>query len=471
MKNRKLLLAIFIILIFNILLAGILHVSISRPLIYYEYIFLPVVLIMASKHIFRVTILIGLILLEFVYHLAHIYYFDVFNYIEKIPSLFTSDFSLIFWIILLLLLFLFIWVCNFFINVFERKLIPFEKHHFITSVLITTLVFCILYFVDSLNGGTILVAKANGKNHLNVGKSLIREVLLDFSLFERGTKQVKELADFTNIKNDSSLSYRYFYNSKGKHEVLILMESWGLLENNLLRNLQLQPFSRLDRTKFKVEFEVSNFYGGTSQAESRELLNKEGEGYYSVMHNNACDIKNLIQRKNEQQYHTIAIQSFPGSYSFGHRFRKLLGFETIKDYTFFHDTLRLPKNFNNHYPSVDDELLFSYMLSNDSSSSKSFTYCLTINTHLPFTLTNEQKSDPAYQKFSETYGYMFPSNETEQAYYRLNLELKCLAQLVNKSNIDRMLIIGDHAPPFLLQKEKNIFSQIHVPAILIERVK
>lgn len=471
MKNSKLLIAIFIIIILNIALASILKVSFSRPLVYYEYIFLPVVLMIASKHLFRVIILIGLILVEFLYHLSHIYYFNVFNYLEKIPSLFTSDFSVFFWIIVLFILILFIWTCNYVVTVFEHKLIPFKKRQFLISVLLTTLVFCLLYIMDSLNGGTILVAKANGKNHINIGKSLIREVLIDFSMFERGTKQVHELADFKNIDNDSSLSYKYFYNSKGNKEVLIIMESWGVLKNDFLRNLQFRPFTQLDSTQYKVKFELSNFDGGTSQAESRELLNKEGEAYYSVMHNNACDIKNLIQRKNEQLYQTIAIQSFPGSYSFGNRFRKILGFETIKDYSFFHDTLGFPKNYNNHYPSNNDELLFKYILQNNSNLSKSFTYCLTINTHLPFTLTREQKNDTSFQRFSAAYGFMFPTEETKQTCYRLDQELKYLAELVNKNKVDRMLIIGDHAPPFLLEKEKNFFSQTHVPAILIERKK
>jgi len=98
MKIFNVLITIFILLIINIVLTGFLEVTINRPIIYYEYIFLPLLLIMAPKHIYRVLILIGLILLDLIYNLSHLYYFDIFNYIEKLPYLLIAKFGIGFWV-------------------------------------------------------------------------------------------------------------------------------------------------------------------------------------------------------------------------------------------------------------------------------------------------------------------------------------------------------------------------------------
>ena len=93
---------IVIIVLINIVLNGFLEIAISRPIIYYEYIFLPIVLIIVDKHIYRTIILIGLILLDILYNLSHLYFFDIFNYIEQLPYLLIAKFNLSFWIYILI---------------------------------------------------------------------------------------------------------------------------------------------------------------------------------------------------------------------------------------------------------------------------------------------------------------------------------------------------------------------------------
>lgn len=51
----------------------------------------------------------------------------------------------------------------------------------------------------------------------------------------------------------------------------------------------------------------------------------------------------------------------------------------------------------------------------------------------------------------------------------MNQELASLADLINKSDVDKVLIIGDHAPPYLFKVERNMFAPNLVPAILIEK--
>jgi transcriptional regulator with XRE-family HTH domain len=106
---------------------------------------------------------------------------------------------------------------------------------------------------------------------------------------------------------------------------------------------------------------------------------------------------------------------------------------------------------------------------NLKKSRKNFTYCLSINTHLPFFLTKEQKEDTAFIKFGEIYKNKFPNEEVLGMYYRMNQELISIANLINKSDVDKVLIIGDHAPPYIFKNERNLFATDYVPSILIEK--
>ena len=479
MKGSKLLFLLLVILIINIALTGFLEISVKRPVIYYEYLLLPTLLLLINKHWLRVSVFLGLILLDLAFNLSHLYYFDLFNYLEKLPSLFISKFSIGFWLIAIIGLTAVILFCNLLIQLFEKQFASRDKNWLRNNLLITISIFAIIYFVDTLNGSTIFghdnekrfirSIRIAEKRQLNIGKSLLKDIYSDYQIFNLGKKQVHEISNFKNLKNDSSFAYQFFYNSKGEKEVLIILESWGLLKNKQLREEQIAPFFTLDSNRYQIKFDSSYFDGATVQAESRELLNKEGEAYFSVINQNKCDIKGLIQKKNEDQYITMAVQSFPGSYSLGTKFNNLIGFQKFKEYTYFHDTLGMRNNQNNHYTSVNDEQVFSYVFKNLSNKQKSFTYCLTINTHLPFSLSRRETADPNFLTFQQKYTSHFPSEQTLERYYRMKQELNSLAQLIKNSKADRILIIGDHAPPFIFKEERKLYLPNLVPALFIEK--
>ncbi|MEN9701528.1 MAG: hypothetical protein RIR55_848 [Bacteroidota bacterium] len=479
MKGVKLLIVLVVIFLINIALTGFLEITVKRPIIYYEYLLLPTLLLLINKHWLRVSVFMGLILLDFTFNLSHLYYFDLFNYLEKLPSLFISKFSFSFWILSIVGLAVTILLFNYLIKIFEKGFANRDKHWLRNNVLITISIFAVIYIVDSLNGSTIFgnneekkiirSIQFSNKTQLNIGKSLIKDIYTDYRLYTHGKKQVHEIPDFKNLNSNSSFAYRFFYNSKGEKEVLIILESWGLLKNQQLREEQIAPFFTLDSNRYQIKFDSSYFDGATVQAESRELLNKEGEAYFSVINQNKCDIKGLIQKKNEANYNTMAVQSFPGSYSLGNKFNALIGFQKFKEFNFFHDTLGFTINQNNHYTSVNDEEVFSYVFNNTPKNQKSFTFCLTINTHLPFRLSQSQTSEIEFLKFKQKYTPYFPSEQTLGRYYRMKQELKYLAALIKNSTADRILIIGDHAPPFIFKEERKLYLPNLVPALFIEK--
>lgn len=477
MRATKIILTLLIILLINITLTGFLEITVKRPVLYYEYLLLPVVLIIAKKHWLRVAIFISLLGTDLILNLSHIYFFDLFNYVEKLPSLLISKFSIQFWVLIILGLLGLVFLSNFLIKLFELKISTLGKNRLSINIIISIFTIMLVYTIDSFNGSTMIEygkqtknirsIKIFGKKQLNIGKSLIKDVYYDYKIYSIGKKSVHEIADFKNLNNDSSLAYKFFYNSKGNKEVLIILESWGLLKDMDFRALQLAPIYQLDSSLYKIKFDSSYFDGATVQAESRELLNKQGEAYFSVINNENCDIKGLVQRKSENGYKTIAMQSFPGSYSLGNKFNALIGFKDFKEYKFFHDTLKLHNNYDNHYTSVNDEDVFFYLFNNLNKSS--FNFCLTINTHLPFSLSYKVRQKSNFKDFREKYGHQFPSKQTLERYYKMKSQLNFLAEIISKGEADRILIIGDHTPPFLYNEERKLFIPNLVPAIFLEK--
>jgi hypothetical protein len=81
---------------------------------------------------------------------------------------------------------------------------------------------------------------------------------------------------------------------------------------------------------------------------------------------------------------------------------------------------------------------------------KAFLYILTINTHLPFhTQTGMSEFESQYQRIKQQFSF--------------------LADLLKNYPVDKLIIVGDHPPPFLTESERSHYSSKFVPALIIER--
>jgi hypothetical protein len=259
------------------------------------------------------------------------------------------------------------------------------------------------------------------------------------------------------------VTYKYFKNDSSAHQILIVLESWGYIKNDSIRMEQLNALIKLKSRGYKVVTDSSTFQGGTSQAEARELLNKTGEAYYSIIQNRPNAPNSIIQHKNKEGYYTSAYQSFSGFHSSGYWFRKSLGFKTINDLIIFRDSLHFPVNYNNHYEAVNDEIVFEYGIKKAFSHRKSFTYILTINTHLPFKGTANNKILNSYELGT------LPSQEALEQYSRIKEQFNFIAELLKNNPIDKLVIVGDHPAPFLKNDERAFYSKKLVPAIIISK--
>ena len=455
------------IVLLNFIMHGCFLIAIERPIFYYEYLALPFVFTLLPNNKLRWVILSLTILGDAVVSLARFYFFDTFNYISKIPSLFFSHFSFSFWIILILGIILFSYLIYWIIigwNVLrsndEIKLNKTDKKWKLFYLKFLLICFIVVYSIDIKTGNSFFNFKTVGNNHTNFSQSLVAQYYNDAKIFSKRYSPVNEMQDYHN----GSITYKYLKADSSNHQVLIVLESWGYINDANLRKAQLQDLLQLKNKGYEVTLDSSTFQGGTSQAEARELLNKTGDAYYSIIQNLPNNVNSIVQYKNKKGYQTIALQSFSGFHSSGYLFRKSLGFSTIKELNFFKDSLHHPLNYNNHYEAVNDEIVFDYGIPKALTYPKSFTYILTINTHLPFKGTfNKAIINDAETK-------ALPSEESLGQYIRFKEQFKAIAAILEKYPIDKLVIVGDHPAPFVNTNERDFYSKKWVPALIIKKV-
>ncbi len=130
----------------------------------------------------------------------------------------------------------------------------------------------------------------------------------------------------------------------------------------------------------------------------------------------------------------------------GYYFRKVAGFNQIKDFSFFKDQSLL--NFNNHYISVNDEAVFDYGFKLISTQKRAFLYILKINSHLPFHVLGKK-------------------SELQSQSDRITGQFTQLANLLKKYPVNKLVIVGNHPPPFFTRNELDQYSTKFVPAVII----
>jgi hypothetical protein len=176
----------------------------------------------------------------------------------------------------------------------------------------------------------------------------------------------------------------------------------------------------------------------------------------------------LVHAKKLQGYKVFSRQGFSGFHSNGLKFRKLIGFEDIKEYSYYRDSLRFPEVYFNHYKSVDDRMVFSDAMQQFKNSNKAFGYILTINTHLPFELPVAEKNRQSYRQTSKQLLKEFPTIESFDQFYLLMTQLEDICKLTSAYNIQRVVVVGDHPPPFLQSSERDLYSSKFVPCLDIQ---
>jgi hypothetical protein len=79
---------IFLLLIgINLLLGAFNLLYLGRPIVYYEYLLIPLLFSFSSRYYYRVIVLLGLVFSDLLISISKIYYFDTFNFLQKFSSI------------------------------------------------------------------------------------------------------------------------------------------------------------------------------------------------------------------------------------------------------------------------------------------------------------------------------------------------------------------------------------------------
>jgi hypothetical protein len=248
-------------------------------------------------------------------------------------------------------------------------------------------------------------------------------------------------------------------------EVLVLVESWGLLNNKALQQAILQPLYDLVKKHPYTIHEGTNQYKYlTQEGEFRELT-----GYifhYYQVHDSWVRQNSLLIEKQQRGYHIVGMHGNSSKFYRRHMIWPVLG---VQEMYFDEDfaKLSMPLCGNNEFKGVCDTAIDSWLFNriDQHPQQKEFYYWVTLNTHLPIM---EVRNDD-FNRFAEKWKQEgIPGSVLQLAYQHRLLFIDMARKLSRQpaANI-HIALIGDHAPPFITPEERNQYNDKLVPYVEI----
>ena len=478
-SNYRLVTLISIVTCFNLLFAFVSSRWNSlngRPLIYFEYILLVLFCAWLRNKWLRYLLFAGMVAVDILHTIAQHYHHDDINFILKLSQLFRSSYDPVFWGGILCGILLLYVSTSRFVHLIDasqdRKADGFAENTWTYSVIAFLIV---VYILDGINGTSGCWPESmrikGPTKQINIAGTFLGPLWSNFKEYQRGKQPLGNLTDYSVRSGQLSPSYKHF--SDASRQLLVIVESWGAIQDTELRTVQEAVFSDALASKYKLQFGATPFFGSTSGAEARELMQKEPAAYYSVLSSGPQEHQTLITRMKQQGKTTMAFFPFQWHYGNAFLFRKRLGFDHIFSISELRAKLspNVSANTENQYDALDDEVALSEAVRQASSQPKTFSYVLTINTHMPFQLANKHKISPDYQAFVSRWGTHFPTETSIDHYFRILALFKALALSLTDGVLDEVVIVGDHAAPFTNDAERKLFSSSTVPYLFLKAIR
>jgi hypothetical protein len=435
-----------------------------RSIVYYEYAFVLLALIFTIKPRTSFIIFMLLLLLDIIDVISNIYLFSLSELLASFKFLAYYKFN---WqqLLYVFILVMYLGIIYFILRKYQAKIHQRKKTFFTYVILFYTS----LLVLDIINGSS----KLNEKNDTltftqkNITSSLLKNYW--DQVYQSLTNPV-EVAMY----KEPSITFKAFKQDTSGNQLLILIESWGLI-NNKDNQLAIQStLSNLVIAKgYKFSWGTSKFAGSTASGELKQLLSMKGNYKYFLHHkSDTNNILSIFDYKNKQGYATFGFHSYSENMFNRAIWWKHIGIQKryFKE-NYFKENLNAAVNMyaGTPFPSVNDMVMFDYMehktneVLNRNATQKIFSYVLTENAHLPFK-----------NKVTEN----FPSNNiiinnfpiSEEAKNQLKFIKNLVGEFIQKIDTNKwqkVLIMGDHNPPYLNKKDRNFYSDKMVPYILI----
>jgi phosphoglycerol transferase MdoB-like AlkP superfamily enzyme len=246
-------------------------------------------------------------------------------------------------------------------------------------------------------------------------------------------------------------------------EALILVESLGLLNNKELQHELLQPLYALAKNQQYAIREGTAPYKYLTQAgEFRELT-----GYvfhYYQVRDNWVKENSLLIKKQQQGYHVIGVHGNTAKFYRRHIIWPVLGVQEMYFSEEF-DKLSMPLCGSNEFRGICDTAVTTWLLANMNKqpARKEFYYWVTLNTHLPLV----EILDEGYKSFAAKWKEQGIPEDVLQMAYQHQLLFQDLAGKLSKPGSPKahILLVGDHAPPFIDPADRKMYDAKLAPYI------
>ncbi|MEI7831260.1 MAG: hypothetical protein WCI31_15890 [Prolixibacteraceae bacterium] len=318
--------------------------------------------------------------------------------------------------------------------------------------------------MDSLNGSSFINKdkKYVHLSNINFATSLVHKFYLNHNNLLVKVYQ-PQISDIDNI----SKTYKYFENDSIGNQMIIIVESFGLIDNQSKQSKFQESINvQFEKNGWQCEWGKTAFEGGTPNAELRELLNCKGD-YRYFLNDNISNFKlsSIFSIKKRQGYFNIGVHSCVGN-----MFERNIWWRNIEiENAFFEEDLiiknnfKLKLNFDTPFASVNDEDAFDYIQSVDMHHGKYFAYLLTENTHLSF--NGSYKDMYPFKNYAIKDEQL--SDECKNQVIRLKNLLGYFANNLDSTKWKKILIVGDHMPPYLSKAERSFYNDKFVPYCLV----
>lgn len=251
--------------------------------------------------------------------------------------------------------------------------------------------------------------------------------------------------------------------------MLIIVESFGLIVDSSKRKVFQKSISSVfEKYYWKTNWGNIPFSGSTTNAELRELLNCFGDYRFFNRPNNAKKFQSIFQIKKKQGYHISAIHSFTGNMFERSTWWKNIGADDVyfKEDLQNSSNFKIDLNFDTPFISVNDEDAFDFIQEKARIGGKHFTYILTENSHLPFkSIVKIPTLDNLFNIDKEA----VLSEEAKNQNKRITSFLIYIAKNLDSCKFQKILIVGDHIPPFFKKNDRSFYCNDHVPYLILTK--
>lgn len=428
-------------------------VYLIRGVFVMEYFILACLYPYISRKLF-ITLWLLFAIYDMVYSSTSLFFMgfaEIIHALAKLPKIPFTSFLL--WTGLLLLLLSLTWLL---VRLLIRynKTVPFLHPRFILPLLFVCLI------IDFFN--------PQGRNKrwalLSVHRNIVSTPSWSFiNTFRFSLK--KQQIEKTEKNYLGSIAQKVFdkvpHSVEDKKELLVMVESWGLLKDKDLHNEVLKPmYDLLHKQQYRINEGANRYRYLTQAGELREITGYLS--YYYQADNEFNKQNSLFFKKQQQGYHVVGVHGF--SYEFYNRQRiwPELGIQEM----YFSDKLKeasLPECGNQFFTGICDTAICTWLLNyaKKQPDRKEFFYWVTLNTHLPL----EERTDNDYKQFAKKWEQKGIKDKILQLAYQHKLLFGYLAKQLSDpvSPKVHVLLVGDHAPPFIDPDERNMYDNNNVP--------